>query len=151
MAEGLLRRLAGDRFEVLSAGTDPVPVHPGAIEAMSEIGIDISVHESKPVDRFVGQDFEYVISVCDQAAERCPVLPGVMKRLAWNFSDPAAVKGPDSVRRQAFRSIRDQIAERIPRIRRYGAVDGITVLLQPSGALPERDTSAGRRFAGDQV
>jgi arsenate reductase len=113
MAEGLLRHLASDRFDVLSAGTEPVPVNPDAIEAMSEIGIDISAHESKAVKPFLGQHFGFVISVCDRASERCPIFPGTVKRLEWNFPDPVAVTGPEPVRQQAFRSVRDQIADRI--------------------------------------
>ena len=113
MAEGFLRSLAGDRFDVLSAGTDPVPVHPGAIEAMSEVGIDISTHHSKAVKDFLGQHFAYVITVCNRASERCPIFPGAVKRFEWNFPDPAAVTGPDSERRRAFQETRDQIADRI--------------------------------------
>ena len=85
MAEGFLRSLAGDPFEVASAGTEPVPVNPGAIEAMSEVGIDLSNHESKAVKAFLGQHFAYVITVCDRASERCPIFPGAVKRLEWNF------------------------------------------------------------------
>jgi arsenate reductase (thioredoxin) len=113
MAEGFLRSLAGERFDVASAGTEPVPVNPGAIEAMSEVGIDISDHESKAVKALLGQHFAYVITVCDRASERCPIFPGVVKRLEWNFPDPAAVTGPEVERRQAFRRVRDQIADRI--------------------------------------
>ena len=113
MAEGLLRHLAGERFDVQSAGTEPVPVNPGAIETMSEIGIDISAHESKAVKPFLGQHFGYVITVCDRASERCPIFPGAVKRLEWNLPDPAVVEGSASVRQQAFRSVRDQLAEHI--------------------------------------
>ena len=113
MAEGFLRSLAADHFEVVSAGTDPVPVHAGAIEAMSDVGIDISTHESKAVKTFLGQHFAYVITVCDRASERCPIFPGAVKRFEWNFPDPAAVTGSESERRQAFREVRDQIADRI--------------------------------------
>lgn len=113
MAEGFLRSLAGDRFEVASAGTEPVPVNPDAIEAMSEVGIDISTHESKPVKAFLGQHFAYVITVCDRASERCPIFPGAVKRLEWNFPDPAAVTGSELERHRMFRQVRDQIADRI--------------------------------------
>ena len=89
MAEGLLRHEAGDRFEVFSAGTRPTHVRPEAIEAMAEIGIDISSHRSKSVDEFVGQDLDYVITVCSNAKETCPVFPGATKRLHWPFDDPA--------------------------------------------------------------
>ena len=113
MAEGFLRSLAGDRFDVASAGTDPVPVNPDAIEAMSEVGIDISEHESKPVKGFLGQHFAYVITVCDRASERCPIFPGAVKRLEWNFPDPAGVTGSEIERHRMFQQVRDQIADRI--------------------------------------
>ena len=108
MAEGLLRHEAGDRFEVFSAGTRPTHVRPEAIEAMAEIGIDISSHRSKSVDEFVGQDLDYVITVCSNANETCPVFPGAIKRLHWPFDDPAAMEDA-----AAFRRIRDQIHSRI--------------------------------------
>jgi len=113
VAEGLLRHEGGDRFEVFSAGTRPTRVRPEAIEAMAEIGIDISSHRSKSVDEFVGQDLDYVITVCSNANETCPVFPGPVKRLHWPFDDPAAVEGLDAVRHAAFRRIRDQIHGRI--------------------------------------
>jgi arsenate reductase (thioredoxin) len=113
MAEGFLRSLAGGRFDVVSAGTEPVPVNPDAIAAMSEIGLDISAHESKAVKGFLGQHFAYVITVCDRASERCPIFPGAVKRLEWNFPDPAAVTGPEVERRRVFRKVRDQIADRL--------------------------------------
>lgn len=113
MAEGLLRHEGGDRFDVFSAGTKPSRVRPEAIAAMNDIGIDISGHRSKPVDEFVGQDLDYVITVCDNAKETCPVFPGTVKRLHWPFEDPAAVEGPESVRLAAFRTVRDQIHGRI--------------------------------------
>jgi arsenate reductase (thioredoxin) len=90
-----------------------VPVNPDAIEAMSEVGIDISDHESKTVKEFLGQHFGYVITVCDRASERCPIFPGAVKRLEWNFPDPAAVTGPELERHRAFREVRDQIADRM--------------------------------------
>lgn len=121
MAEGLLRHLAGDRFDVLSAGTEPAPVNAGAVEAMSEIGIDISSHESKGVKDFLGQHFGYVIAVCERASERCPIFPGAVKRLEWNLPDPAAVTGPDSVRQQAFRSVRDTLANHVREFVNTGA------------------------------
>jgi arsenate reductase len=113
MAEGLLRHEAGDRFEVFSAGTKPTHIRPEAIEAMAEIGIDISKHWSKSVDEFVGQNLDYVITVCSNAKETCPVFPGATRRLHWPFDDPAAVEGADAVRQAAFRRIRDQIRSRI--------------------------------------
>jgi arsenate reductase len=113
MAEGLLRHEGADRFDVFSAGTKPSRVRPEAIAVMGEIGIDISGHRSKAVDEFVAQSLEYVITVCNNAKETCPVFPGTTKRLHWPFDDPAAVEGPENVRLAAFRKIRDQIHGRI--------------------------------------
>jgi arsenate reductase len=113
MAEGLLREMAGDRFEVLSAGIEPSHVRPQAIEVMREIGIDISKHRSKSVDEFAGQEFDYVITVCDNANERCPVFPGKTKRLHWSFDDPAAAKGDEAVRLTVFRRVRGEIEIRL--------------------------------------
>ena len=113
MAEGLLRYLAADRFEVLSAGVAPTSVRPEAIAALAELGIDISNHRSKSVDEFLGQEFDYVITVCDNANEHCPVFPGETKRIHWSFVDPAAVPGNHDLRLAAFRKVRDQIAERL--------------------------------------
>jgi arsenate reductase (thioredoxin) len=122
MAEGLLRHEAGDRFEVFSAGTHPTTVRPEAIAVMNEIGIDISGHRSKGVDEFVGRDLDYVVTVCDNAKESCPVFPGNTKRLHWSFQDPAAVQGTEDERKAAFRRIRDQIQERIRTYLRATAV-----------------------------
>lgn len=104
MAEGLLRQEVGDRYEVFSAGTNPTKVRPEAILVMKEIGIDISGHRSKSVNEFVGQNFDYVITVCDHANEICPVFPGTT-RLHWSFEDPTD--------ENSFRKIRDQIRETI--------------------------------------
>ena len=113
MAEGLLRHEAGDRFQVYSAGTKPSIVRPEAITVMNEIGIDISGHRSKSVDEFVGQDLDFVITVCDNAQESCPVFPAKTLRMHWPFQDPAAVQGSDEEREAAFRKVRDQIHGRI--------------------------------------
>ena len=113
MAEGLLRHDAGDRFEVVSAGVEPSRVRPEAIEVMSEIGIDISDHRSKSVDEFAGQEFDYVITVCDNANERCPIFPGGTKRIHWSFDDPAAAEGDDDTKRRVFRRVRDEIRHRL--------------------------------------
>src|SRR5688572_26708003 len=115
MAEGLLRHLAGDQFEVFSAGVAPTRVRPEAIEVLAEIGIDISHQQSKSVDEFLGQEFDYVITVCDNANEQCPVFPGRTKRIHWSFADPAAIEGDETLRLTAFRTARDQIAERLER------------------------------------
>ena len=109
MAEGLLRHDAGDRFTVESAGTKPIAVRPEAITVMKEIGIDITSHRSKHLDEFVGQNFDYVLTVCDNANEACPVFPGKTHRLHRNFEDPAAVQGNETERLAAFRHVRDQI------------------------------------------
>ena len=113
MAEGLLRNLAGDRFEVASAGVSPSSVRPEAIEAMKEVGIDISSHTSKSVDEFVGQEFDYVITVCDNANEQCPVFPGRTTRIHWSFEDPAEAGGHLEERLKVFRSVREKIREKL--------------------------------------
>ena len=111
MAEGLLRHDAGDRFEVSSAGTRPTQVRPEAVAAMREIGIDISRHHSKSVDEFAHRAFDYVLTVCDNAKEACPVFPGNAIRLHHSFEDPAAVEGPSEAKLAAFRRVRDQLRE----------------------------------------
>src|SRR5215218_3923617 len=93
MAEGILRQDGGDRFEVYSAGVKPSAVRPEAIQVMNKIGIDISSHRSKSVDEFIGQQFDYVITVCDNANQNCPVFPGKTKRIHWSFDDPATAEG----------------------------------------------------------
>ncbi len=113
MAEGLLREALPANAEVFSAGTKPSLVRPEAIAVMSELGIDLSRHRSKSVDEFAGQEFDYVITVCDNANEVCPVFPGKTKRLHWPFEDPAGVTGSEVERQAAFRKIRDQIRARI--------------------------------------
>jgi len=109
MAEGLLRHDGGASFDVASAGTKPSYVRPEAIAAMHEIGIDISGHRSKSVDEFAGQGFDYVITVCDNAKESCPVFPAATKRIHWSLEDPAAVQGPEEERLAEFRRVRDQL------------------------------------------
>lgn len=116
MAEGWLRRIAGDRFDVYSAGTHPSVVNPLAIAAMRERGVDISAdagHRSKSLDEYRDQPFDYVITVCDQAAEACPIFPGPARRLHWSFADPAAVQGSEEQRLRAFRETRDAIEARL--------------------------------------
>lgn len=113
MAEGLLRHLADDRFEVASAGVSPTQVRPEAIAAMREINIDISDHRSKSVDEFAGQEFDYVITVCDNANEQCPLFPGNTKRIHWSFEDPAATQGDEPTRLAVFRRIRDEILDQL--------------------------------------
>lgn len=113
MAEGLMRHESQGGVEAFSAGTKPSGLRAEAVAAMAEIGIDISAGRSKSVDEFVGQGFDYVITVCDNAAEACPVFPGAAQRLHWPFEDPAAVEGTQEEREAAFRKIRDQIRGRI--------------------------------------
>ena len=109
MAEGLLRHDAGDRFTVESAGTKPSTVRPEAIAVMKEVGIDIASHRSKHVDEFGGQDFDYVLTVCDNAKESCPVIFGKARLLHYSFTDPAAIEGTDEKRLGAFRKVRDEL------------------------------------------
>jgi len=111
MAEGLLRHIAGDQYEVFSAGTRPVSLNPNAVTAMSEIGINIAGSRSKSVDEFAGQHFEYVFTVCDNAKESCPIFPGGGRRLHQSFEDPAAA--PADQQLEVFRKVRDQIADRL--------------------------------------
>ncbi len=109
MAEGLLRHDAGDRFIVESAGTKPNQVRPEAIAVMKELGIDISAHRSKSVDDLLGREFDYVLTVCDNARESCPVFPGPARQLHRNFDDPAAAHGPETARLAVFLRVRDEI------------------------------------------
>ncbi len=113
MAEGLLRNDAGDCFEVFSAGVEPSEVRPLAVEAMSDVGIDISGQRSKSVEEFAGQQFDYVITVCDNANEKCPVFPGKTKRIHWSFEDPAAATGNEASRLAVFRRVRDEIRQQL--------------------------------------
>lgn len=112
MAEGWLRQLAGDQFEVFSAGTHPVGLNPGSVEAMAEVGIDLSRHWSKHVSDFTGQPFDYVVTVCDRAKETCPLWPARTMLVHWSFEDPAAVADPEE-RRRVFGRVRDQIRAQI--------------------------------------
>jgi arsenate reductase (thioredoxin) len=113
MAEGLLRHLAGDRFEVMSAGTESTSVRPEAIRAMSELGVDISEQTSKTLERYLGQPFDYVVTVCDDANEACPVFPGAEHRLHWSVQDPSRAEGSEEERLEVFRKVREEIQARI--------------------------------------
>ncbi len=113
MAEGLLRAIGGTDFEIFSAGTDPRGLNPLAVEAMREGGIDILGHESKSIDRYLGQTFDYVITVCDRARENCPTFPGDNERIHWSFDDPAAATGTHEQRLAVFRRVRNEISERL--------------------------------------
>lgn len=113
MAEGLLRNMAGDRFDVFSAGTEETRVHPLAIEAMREAGIDISNHRSKTLDAFQDEHFDSVITVCDRANESCPIFPATTERIHWSFEDPSAASGTYEEKLHAFRTVRDAIQQRL--------------------------------------
>jgi arsenate reductase (thioredoxin) len=113
MAEGLLRHDGGEVFAVDSAGLEPSFVRAEAIEAMREIGIDISGHRSKSIDEFTGRPFDYVITVCDNANQNCPMFPAATHRIHWSIEDPAAVTGDEQTRLEAFRSARDNLRERL--------------------------------------
>lgn len=112
MAEGWLRLLAGERFDVYSAGTHPVGLNPESIQTMTEVGIDIAHHRSKHVSELLAQPFDIVITVCDRAKDNCPRWPGTTRLLHWSFGDPAAVSDQWE-RRQMFRKVRDEIARTI--------------------------------------
>ena len=109
MAEGLLRYLAGDRFEAYSAGTEATSVRSLAIRAMEEIGIDISSQESKTLDRYLREPFDFVITVCDEANEACPFFPGASTRLHWSVRDPSQAEGSQQERLEVFRRVRDEL------------------------------------------
>jgi arsenate reductase len=113
MAEAFLRSLAGDQFEVASAGTEATRVHPLAIRAMADVGIDLGGHTSKIVDELVEQPWDYVITVCDAANEACPVFPKRTSRRHWSFEDPSRAAGDDEQRLEVFRRVRDQIERRV--------------------------------------
>jgi arsenate reductase (thioredoxin) len=113
MAEALLAQIGGERFEVASAGTEATRVHPLAVRAMAEVGIDISDVRSKHLDEYLGQGFDYVITVCDSANESCPVFPGDPQRIHWSFPDPSAVDGSEAERYRAFERVRNEITMRL--------------------------------------
>jgi arsenate reductase (thioredoxin) len=113
MAEGLLRHDGGANFVVESAGVEPSFVRTEAIEVMRELGIDISGHRSKSVDEFAGQPFDYVITVCDNANQNCPIFPAATQHIHWSVEDPAAVDGDEQTRLQAFRNARDELRGRL--------------------------------------
>jgi arsenate reductase len=121
MAEGLLRHDAENVYEVFSAGTKPTRVRSEAISVMREVGIDISGHRSKSVEEFAGQDFDYVITVCDNAKESCPIFPAKTKRIHCSIEDPAAVQGSEEETLTAFRRVRDELRARL---RAFAQSDG---------------------------
>lgn len=113
MAEGLLRTLGGEDFEAYSAGTEATHVRPLAIKAMAELGIDISGQESKTLDRYLHESFSHVITVCDSAAEACPIFPGAKAQIHWSFPDPSKATGSEEEQLAVYRSVRDAIRVRI--------------------------------------
>lgn len=114
MAEALLRKMAGDRFEVHSAGLDPSVIHPMTIQVLQEIGIDASGQYAKPLTTYLGKvHFSYLITVCSKAEQRCPIFPGIGQRQHWPFDDPAAFEGSEQDKLEFFRQVRDQIEIRI--------------------------------------
>lgn len=113
MAEGMLREWAGDQFAAFSAGTEATAVRPEAVQVMAEIGIDISGHTSKSIDTFRGQAFEWFITVCDEAQQNCPVLPGVPNAAHWSIEDPSDAEGSADERLEAFRQARDRLRDRL--------------------------------------
>jgi arsenate reductase len=113
MAEGMLREWGGNRFEVFSAGTEATGVRPEAIAVMDEIGIDIAGHTSKTLEPFMGESFNWLITVCDQAKESCPTIPGVAQQAHWSIDDPSGAEGDHDARLEAFRAARDRLRDRI--------------------------------------
>lgn len=114
MAEALWRQIGGEQWEVCSAGSHPAGfVVPGAVAAMREIGVDISGNESKPLKQFVEQEFDVVVTVCDNAREACPVFPRAKEMLHWPFEDPTGVEGDEETRAARFRETREAIAAKI--------------------------------------
>ena len=137
MAEGFLRHVAGDTFEALSAGTDPVGIKPNAVRVMAEKGIDISRQESKGMKPFLGHHFPYVITVCDRANERCPIFSGTMQRLHWSFEDPAHATGTEEQKLAVFRRVRDEIEAHVRRfVDEVGTGKHLTGLIERPKAVP---------------
>ncbi len=113
MAEGLLRKIAGDWVEVFSAGSEPIPIHPLAIRIMSEIGVDLNKQRPKHFNEFIGQHFDYIVTVCDWVREVCPVFPGDPEQIHWSFPDPVSVEGDLEKKRKAFADTASQLTTRI--------------------------------------
>jgi arsenate reductase (thioredoxin) len=113
MAEGWARFLSKGRVDAFSAGTEPKPVHPLAVRVLHEVGIDISGQQSKAMEIYLGQPFDFIITVCDRAKERCPVWPGIKERIHWSFDDPAEATGTEEERLRVFARVRDEIRTRV--------------------------------------
>lgn len=123
MAEAWLRHVAGERIDVHSAGTEATHVRPLAVRAMAEVGLDISQQESKTLERYLGQQWDYVITVCDEANEACPMFPGGRERLHWSFPDPSKATGADEQQLVVYRQVRDAIRKRIDEFFRRSGSD----------------------------
>lgn len=119
-----MQHLAGDHYEVHSAGTEATCVRPLAVRVMAEVGVDLSGHKSKTLDRYLGQPWDYVITVCDTANETCPVFPGARRRLHWSFPDPSKATGSDEEQRAVYRQVRDAIRARMADFLRSGGAGG---------------------------
>ena len=120
MAEGFLRHMASDKFQVFSAGVKPTNLNPYAVKVMAEVGIDISSHQSKSVDKFLNQKFDFVITVCDNSKQTCPLFSGQHQKIHWDIEDPADVKGSEEEKLIFFRKVRDKI-----RIKCQGIVNNV--------------------------
>ena len=138
MAEGMLRAWGANRFVAFSAGTEATAVRPEAVRAMSEIGIDISGQASKGLEPFIGESFSWLITVCDQAREACPTLPGVAHQDHWSIDDPSAAEGDEHARLETFRAARDALRGRVETFLRSAGGDG------PSRPVPQ---SVGGEFS----
>jgi arsenate reductase len=113
MAEGFLRTIGKEHFAAFSAGAEPKPLHPMAVQVMQETGVDISGQHSKDLSEFLGQEFDCIITVCDRARDNCPTFPGDNERIHWSFDDPAAAAGSEEERLKAFRRVRNEIRTRV--------------------------------------
>ena len=113
MAEGFLRHHGGDRYEVFSAGTSSSRVNPMAVEVMGEKGVDITGQRSKSIDEFLGQDFDYIVTTCDDARDQCPVFPGQGEMIHWDLVDPSGIEGSREEKLKTFRRVRDELEKLI--------------------------------------
>jgi arsenate reductase len=113
MAEAFLRHWGNDRYEAHSAGTEPSGLRPEVVEVMAELGIDVSAQQSKGIERYLDERFDWVVTVCDRARESCPVFPGAERTSHWGFDDPAEAEGDSEARVKVFRRVRDEIGQRI--------------------------------------
>jgi arsenate reductase len=124
MAEAMLNRWGGDRYAASSAGTEATALRPETVRVMGEIGIGMEGHRSKTVDELAGQAFDAFVTVCDQARQSCPVLPGAREVAHWSIEDPSAVEAPPEARLAAFRAARDEVARHVRALIETGRFDG---------------------------